>query len=275
MDSENLDPNVVGEKGKVKNLIKVFENMKMPAETQREFSAPTALAFPLNRRRFPSKGKAGATPDVNGGGEQENCHKNGEKWAMTMAVADHRPLTERRPNTNIVVSFFASASSSSSGGADFDSEQSNHNVSDDQSEDNQSFPSTEHSEYSFGGRRRSKKNSNLERGSQSPPWNWKWKKSIRATPAQPFRLRTEVGLITSYAIFKQRGQIKEQQFMKKIQEMINEEEKQRIPHAQGLPWTTDEPQVLPKRHVKEQTKPLNLKLHTTTRAMERAEFDHL
>lgn len=31
--------------------------------------------------------------------------------------------------------------------------------------------------------------------------------------------------------------------MKKIQEMVQEEEKLRVPIAQGLPWTTDEPEV--------------------------------
>lgn len=31
--------------------------------------------------------------------------------------------------------------------------------------------------------------------------------------------------------------------MKKIREMMQEAEKQRIPIAQGLPWTTDEPEV--------------------------------
>ena len=33
--------------------------------------------------------------------------------------------------------------------------------------------------------------------------------------------------------------------MKKVQEMTAEEEKMRVPIAQGLPWTTDEPQVRP------------------------------
>lgn len=33
--------------------------------------------------------------------------------------------------------------------------------------------------------------------------------------------------------------------MKKIQEMVHEEEKLRIPIAQGIPWTTDEPEVRP------------------------------
>ena len=43
--------------------------------------------------------------------------------------------------------------------------------------------------------------------------------------------------------FQQRGKAKEEEFLKKLQEMMIEEEKQRIPIAQGLPWTTDEPEV--------------------------------
>lgn len=31
--------------------------------------------------------------------------------------------------------------------------------------------------------------------------------------------------------------------MKKLRQMAEEEEKMRIPVAQGLPWTTDEPEV--------------------------------
>ena len=46
-------------------------------------------------------------------------------------------------------------------------------------------------------------------------------------------------------LLQQRGKVKEEEFMKKIQEMMVEEEKQRIPIAQGLPWTTDEPEVGP------------------------------
>uniref|UniRef100_A0A7C9DQ81 TPX2 C-terminal domain-containing protein n=1 Tax=Opuntia streptacantha TaxID=393608 RepID=A0A7C9DQ81_OPUST len=56
--------------------------------------------------------------------------------------------------------------------------------------------------------------------------------------------------------------------------MMVEEEKQRIPIAQGLPWTTDEPECLIKPPVKECTKPIDLKLHSDVRAVERAEFDH-
>ncbi|KAK0586360.1 hypothetical protein LWI29_005673 [Acer saccharum] len=38
----------------------------------------------------------------------------------------------------------------------------------------------------------------------------------------------------------QRGRVKEEEFVKKVQEMMHVEEKQQIPIAQGLPWTTDE-----------------------------------
>lgn len=37
--------------------------------------------------------------------------------------------------------------------------------------------------------------------------------------------------------------MKEEEFAKKIHEITLEEEKVRIPIAQGLPWTTDEPEV--------------------------------
>jgi hypothetical protein len=36
---------------------------------------------------------------------------------------------------------------------------------------------------------------------------------------------------------------KKQQFIQKVQEMLVEYEKKRIHIAQGLPWTTDEPEV--------------------------------
>ncbi|XWS32950.1 hypothetical protein CRYUN_Cryun22dG0034800 [Craigia yunnanensis] len=91
----------------------------------------------------------------------------------------------------------------------------------------------------------------------------RWKKQLKLTSQKPFKLRTE-----------QRGKVKEEEFMKKIQEMMVEEEKQRIPIAQSLPWTTDEPEVLIKPHIKEYTRPVDLKLHSYVRAEERAEFDH-
>ncbi|CAN0905495.1 hypothetical protein LINGRAHAP2_LOCUS23706 [Linum grandiflorum] len=52
------------------------------------------------------------------------------------------------------------------------------------------------------------------------------------TSLKPFKLRIEQRVIT-----------KEEEFMKKIHNMMTEEESQRIPIAQGLPWTTDEPEV--------------------------------
>ncbi|KAE9595282.1 hypothetical protein Lal_00018907 [Lupinus albus] len=91
---------------------------------------------------------------------------------------------------------------------------------------------------------------------------WK-KKQMRITSQKPFKLRTE-----------QRGKLKEEEFVKKIQEKMTEEERQRIPIAQGLPLTTDEPECLLKPPVKEITIPIDLTLHSDVRAMDRAEFDN-
>ncbi|PPS15643.1 hypothetical protein GOBAR_AA04939 [Gossypium barbadense] len=90
----------------------------------------------------------------------------------------------------------------------------------------------------------------------------RWKKQLKPTSLKPFKLRTE-----------QRGKAKEEEFMQKVQEMV-EQEKQRIPIAQGLPWTTDEPEILIKPPVKVNTRPVDLRLHSDVRAEERAEFDH-
>lgn len=49
---------------------------------------------------------------------------------------------------------------------------------------------------------------------------------------------------TYFASKQQRGRFKEQHFLKKVQEMFLEEDKQRIPIAQGLPWTTEHPEVI-------------------------------
>ncbi|OAY60242.1 uncharacterized protein LOC110622571 [Manihot esculenta] len=111
------------------------------------------------------------------------------------------------------------------------------------------------------GGRRSRRNSSESCGTMGGS-RWK-KKQLKITRQQPFKLRTE-----------QRGRMKEEEFMKKLQEMMTEEEKQRIPVAQGLPWTTDEPECLIKPPVKENTRPVDLKLHSDIRAVERAEFDH-
>ncbi|KAL4577304.1 hypothetical protein LXL04_013410 [Taraxacum kok-saghyz] len=89
------------------------------------------------------------------------------------------------------------------------------------------------------------------------------RRTPKATPLQPFKLKTE-----------QRGKSKQEEFMKKVQEMTIEQEKQRIPVAKGLPWTTDEPECLTKPPVKESTRPVDLVLRSDMRAMERAEFDN-
>lgn len=88
------------------------------------------------------------------------------------------------------------------------------------------------------------------------------KKQVKVTSLKPFKLRTE-----------QRGKVKEEEFAKKLQEITMVEEKMRIPIAQGLPWTTDEPECLVKPHVKDITIPVDLTLHSDVRAVERAEFD--
>ncbi|KAL7232261.1 hypothetical protein ACSBR2_010313 [Camellia fascicularis] len=111
-----------------------------------------------------------------------------------------------------------------------------------------------------GGAHRSRRNSSESSGTFGGS-RWK-KKQLKATYQKPFKLRTE-----------QRGRYKEEEFVKKLQQMMMEEEKQRIPIAQGLPWTTDEPECLVKPAVKEITRPVDLVLHSDVRAVERAEFD--
>ncbi|CAN6290242.1 unnamed protein product [Urochloa humidicola] len=110
------------------------------------------------------------------------------------------------------------------------------------------------SRTSAGGRRSRRNSSESLRSS--------WNKKLKVTSQHPFKLRTE-----------QRGRFKEQQFAQKVQEMFLEEEKKRIHIAQGLPWTTDEPECLIKPAVKERTEPVDLVLHSDVRALERAEFD--
>ncbi|KAK4772845.1 hypothetical protein SAY87_027864 [Trapa incisa] len=111
------------------------------------------------------------------------------------------------------------------------------------------------------GGRRSRKNSSESRLTALGGSRWK-KKQLKITCQKPFNLRTE-----------QRGRLKEEEFMKKMQEIMEEQERLRIPIAQGLPWTTDEPECLIKPPVKENTRPLDIKLHSDLRANERTEFD--
>ncbi|KAM7280414.1 hypothetical protein ACFE04_007548 [Oxalis oulophora] len=111
------------------------------------------------------------------------------------------------------------------------------------------------------GGRRNRRNSTDSCGTMESR-RWKKKKQVKVTSQKPFNLRTE-----------KRGKAKEEEFVKKVEEMMIEEEKLRIPIAQGLPWTTDEPENLVKVPVKDNTRPIDLKLHTDMRAVERAEFD--
>ncbi|KAL5080310.1 hypothetical protein RYX36_008731 [Vicia faba] len=112
------------------------------------------------------------------------------------------------------------------------------------------------------GGRRSRRNSS-ESSSVVGGRRWKKKQKLKITSQKPFKLRTE-----------QRGKMKEEQFMKKVKDILTEEEKLRIPIAQGLPWTIDEPECLIKPPVKENTKPIDVKLHSDMRAIDRKEFDH-
>ncbi|XP_039056846.1 uncharacterized protein LOC120199959 [Hibiscus syriacus] len=117
-----------------------------------------------------------------------------------------------------------------------------------------SFPSRS----SSGGR--SQRNSSESHGTIG---GRRWKKQVKPTSRKPFKLRTE-----------KRGRVKEEEFMKKIQEMTVEEEKLRIPIAQGLAWTTEEYEVLIKPHVKEIIRPVCPILCSDILASERSEFDH-
>ncbi|GJX30668.1 WVD2-like protein 4 [Tanacetum coccineum] len=66
----------------------------------------------------------------------------------------------------------------------------------------------------------------------------------------------------------ERGRSKQEEFMKKVQEMMVEQEKQRIPIAQPLLLTTDEPEYLVKPPVKESTRPVDLVLHSVYKKCE-------
>ncbi|RAL46810.1 hypothetical protein DM860_005089 [Cuscuta australis] len=89
------------------------------------------------------------------------------------------------------------------------------------------------------------------------------RKQMKPISQEPFKLRTEL-----------RGKCKEEKFFTKIKQMMEEEERQRVPIAQGLPCTTDAPECLVKPHVKDSTKSIDVVLHSDVRAVERAEFDH-
>ncbi|PKA47244.1 hypothetical protein AXF42_Ash017189 [Apostasia shenzhenica] len=77
---------------------------------------------------------------------------------------------------------------------------------------------------------------------------------------------------------KQREEVKEQAFVRKVQGFVAlDQAKHHFHAAQSLaPLTADKkPQNLLKLSAKEQTKPVNFKLHTEERAARRAGFNHL
>ncbi|RWW69651.1 hypothetical protein BHE74_00022738 [Ensete ventricosum] len=78
-----------------------------------------------------------------------------------------------------------------------------------------------------------------------------WNKMLKVTIQHPFKLKTEVHYSINF-LNSQRGRMKEEQFIKKVKDMLMVEEKQRIPIAQGLPWTTDEPEVVERINFAEQ-----------------------
>lgn len=226
-------------------MVNVFENMRLLPETQKtELKGARKL---LNKKDSTESGRFG----------RENLKSNGCVERRAISRKD-QPLVERQPNNFV---------DKKCGGFDHHCNMIKHEDggSSDLS-DTQSLHSVMPSESSSQSRRESEKSfDSTERGSSIwKNWTEQQKKQVRVTPTRPFRLLTE-----------QRGQMKEQQFMKKIQQKKDEDKKCRIRIAQGLPLTTDKPQVLPKPPVKEHTKPLNVKLCTESRAVERAKFDDL
>lgn len=104
---------------------------------------------------------------------------------------------------------------------------------------------------------------NLSLDSIGPRKNYN--KHVSITDVQPFNPQTE-----------QKSQLKRQEFKSKLQNIFVQEEKNRIPISRGLSWSANEPQVFPKQPLRGKfTKPLDIKLHTEKRAIERAKFNLL
>lgn len=92
-----------------------------------------------------------------------------------------------------------------------------------------------------------------------------YKNHVKITDVQPINSQTE-----------QKSHLKRQELKSKLQNIFVQEEKNRIPISRGLSWSAIEPQILPMRPLRGKfTKPLDIKLHTEKRAIERAKFDQL
>ncbi|XP_020099165.1 protein TPX2 isoform X1 [Ananas comosus] len=74
---------------------------------------------------------------------------------------------------------------------------------------------------------------------------------------------------------EKRGHKTEQVFARRVCELLGEDTKHRVPLAQVLPMMIEKSQFLSKPLLKEQTKPLNFRLHTEQRAARRAGFNDL
>ncbi|XP_019244542.1 PREDICTED: uncharacterized protein LOC109224415 isoform X1 [Nicotiana attenuata] len=187
------------------------------------------------------------TKECEGEKETEDSGK-GQKRALPGLQPPKVPATEMSPSSFCPSDFFLTSESlglDSRRASSLDSSHGSFSIS----------------SRTSGGGRRSRHNSAESSGTFTRK-NGK-RRQLKATSQKPFKLRTE-----------ERGKCKEEEFLEKVQQMAEEEEKQRIPIAQGLPWTTDEPECLPKPPVKECTRPVDLVLHSDIRAVERAEFDH-
>ncbi|MCD7460200.1 hypothetical protein HAX54_043060 [Datura stramonium] len=180
--------------------------------------------------------------------EAEDCSKE-QKWALPGLQPSKIPETQVSSSSFCPSDFFVTCES-----LGLDSRRAS-------SLDSSSHGCFSISSRTSGGCRRSRRNSAESSGTFAKRSGKR--RQLKATSQKPFKLRTE-----------ERGKCKEEEFLKKVQQMVEEEEKQRIPIAQGLPWTTDEPECLPKPPIKESTRPVDLVLHSDIRAAERAEFDH-
>lgn len=237
MDSENWDPNFeeLQQEGRVKNLVKVFENMKLPSETQKN-----EVKDGHKESNKKDKGKAGRV-------EQDNLKSNGcvKRWASS---GMDQPLAQRQPNI-----------SSGKNYGSFDCRcnmgkyEDGGNTSD--LSDSQSLRSSVLSGSSSRSRRRTEKSFDSDSTKiGSPMWKKRQerhKRQVRVTPTRPFRLLTEID--EKYYSLEQEKL--EEEHLQKLAELeeIRRLRREMIPYAQLMP-SFDHPFV-PKKSLKPPTIP--------------------
>ncbi|QHO17259.1 hypothetical protein HN51_032867 [Arachis hypogaea] len=246
--------------GKVMHLVKAFEKiLSMPKSRKKDQNE--------EEEKFEEENEKREHNDENGHGEGNNGHTNSckvkskvMKWALPGLQFEQPSF--KAPELEVTGSCSGSGSSLICAS---DLVLTSENLGLDSRISVSSSWDSSHgsvsSRTSATGGRRSRRNS-LDSSGAYGGRRWKKKQPPKVTNQKPFKLRTE-----------QRGELKKEEFMKKVQEIMTEEQKMRIPIAQGLPWTTDEAECLVKPPVKESTKPIDLKLHSDVRAVDRAEFD--